>query len=151
MDILLVEDNEIQAWIMKAQLRQLGHTVFHAKTGHEAIKMYQRGYDLVFLDLGLPDMPGCQVAMRLRAQSNSEINIIAVTADDSEARRKAIQAGCNSAYKKPLAIEDLKWLCDNFGKLGANNDKKVNNERGRYTTRSVRATYYNEAQTGSFS
>src|SRR4051812_3492020 len=81
--LLLVEDDEAIAAPMARGLEREGFTVSRAVTGEAALAA--SGYDLVLLDLGMPDMDGFALCHQLRARS--DVPIIVVTARGDEADR----------------------------------------------------------------
>ena len=91
-------------------LRDYGYAVTPAGTAQAAVKLFESGeYDIVLLDLGLPDACGTEVALNIRTQkSGIGVPIIAVTGQlSSEMRSKCSAVGFNSYITKPYALEDL--------------------------------------------
>jgi CheY-like chemotaxis protein len=88
MRILLVEDNEDVAQILKTLLQRWGHVVSHANTGKDAMRVVgEHAPDVVLLDIGLPDMNGYEVAGKLREQTETcNLKLVAMTGyrDDGE-------------------------------------------------------------------
>lgn len=66
--VLLVEDEPLIAMTIVDILEEFGHSVMEAGSGREALTIFERenGVDLLITDLGLPDMPGEQLAQRMR-------------------------------------------------------------------------------------
>lgn len=79
--MLVVEDDELLAYIAKPLFKQAGYQAIVAKTGEEALTFWQPNHDFImaFIDLGLPDMKGSLLAQKFRA-SHPDIPLIAVTA-----------------------------------------------------------------------
>ncbi|MFN6886280.1 response regulator, partial [Proteus mirabilis] len=72
LNILLVEDIELNVIVACSVLEKLGNTVDVAMTGQEALQMFKPGeYDLVLLDIQLPDMTGFDISRKLRQEFDS--------------------------------------------------------------------------------
>ncbi len=115
--ILIVEDNTLAARAVQSNLNHLNSCVSDiAATGMDAIKMVQEhDYDLVLMDIGLPDIEGIEVTRKIRGLSNqcaSQVPIVALTghANDPEKREKALAAGMQDVFSKPLNIPQLETL-----------------------------------------
>lgn len=111
--VLLVEDEPLIQKFTQAMLTEFGCRVTLAETGERALQLAQRPFDLIFLDIGLPDMSGVEVATQLRTtpQANVHTPIIAVTAhvgDDDRAR--CLAAGIDAFLKKPASFQDFRQL-----------------------------------------
>jgi two-component system aerobic respiration control sensor histidine kinase ArcB len=105
--ILLVEDNAIAAKVATLLLTRLGASVKVAYTGKAAIEeATQKNYDLILLDIGLPDMSGIEVAQEIRtfeAGKNRSTPIVALTAHvGKEEEQACLDAGINEVLSKPL-------------------------------------------------
>jgi two-component system, OmpR family, aerobic respiration control sensor histidine kinase ArcB len=112
--ILLVEDTEISAKVVKSLLLSLGcHDVDIAPNGKSALKQVrQHKYTFMILDIGLPDMSGVEVAKSIRTW-NKHLPIVGLTAHiDQEKEQACLQAGMEKVLSKPLnvrtALEILK-------------------------------------------
>ena len=105
--ILLVEDEPAIAEPLEYLLTREGYAVTVAADGRAALDAYARaGADLVLLDLMLPQVPGTEVARRLR--STSDVPIIMLTAKDmAEDQNRCIEAGANDYLSKPLDVDKL--------------------------------------------
>lgn len=107
--ILIVEDEEANQVFLRELIEPTGVQITIAETGNEAIKLWEsrEPYDLILLDIRLPDMLGLNVARKIRKE-NKNIPIIAQTAyamgDDREA---SLKAGCNNYISKPIDINLL--------------------------------------------
>lgn len=107
--ILVVEDETINAEIMNNMLHNLGYQPTLAQTGEEALVMLRNNvFDLVLLDINLPDMSGLDVA-KVARESGLEIPIVAATANAYESDKKASgQAGIRYHLVKPISYQELK-------------------------------------------
>jgi CheY-like chemotaxis protein len=105
-EILVVEDVEDSLEWVSTLLEQAGHHVSRARTGHEAIKLCEaRTFDLVLLDLVLPDLDGIQVA---RAIADRKAPIVAMSAYlDRWTERDYEYAGFRRRLRKPFKVGDL--------------------------------------------
>lgn len=108
--VLLVEDNAIISRISKDLLERLNCKVDIAETGSEALQLAKEWrYDLVLLDIGLPDIDGYTVAEKIRlpkSNINSQAPIIAITAhSEDEERKRCLEVGMNRMITKPLTQE----------------------------------------------
>jgi two-component system, OmpR family, aerobic respiration control sensor histidine kinase ArcB len=101
--VLLVEDNKIIARISKDLLESLNCIVDIAPNGKEAINLIDKFYyDLILMDIGLPDMDGYKVTQHIRT-CNITTPIIAITAhSEDKERKKCLEVGMNEMITKPL-------------------------------------------------
>jgi two-component system aerobic respiration control sensor histidine kinase ArcB len=104
LQILLVEDIELNVMVAKALLEKLGQHVDVAMTGQEAIdKARDKEYDLVLLDIQLPDMTGFDVANVMHEESLVEqTSIVALTANVIKTRQEYLDNGMDDVIAKPV-------------------------------------------------
>lgn len=104
LDILLVEDIELNVMVAKALLEKLGQRVDVAMTGQEAIDMVRaHTYDLILLDIQLPDMNGFDVAKTLHQEDLvMQTSIVALTANVIKKREEYLQNGMDDIIAKPI-------------------------------------------------
>ena len=102
--ILLVEDIELNVMVAKALLEKLGQKVDVAMTGQEAIdKARANQYDLILLDIQLPDMNGFDVASTLHEEDLvMQTPIVALTANVIKKREEYLQNGMDDVIAKPI-------------------------------------------------
>jgi len=109
MNLLLVEDEPRVASFMTKGLRAQGHVVHWCDAGHPALEALGDGrhWDLVLLDLGLPDIDGLDVLQRIR-DSHNAVPVVVVTArhDDAHCNR-ASELGVHRYLTKPFTFTDL--------------------------------------------
>ena len=105
--ILLVEDEEKLARMVELELRYEGYEVSKAGDGRTGLDMALSGaYDLVLLDIMLPQMTGMEVLRRLRRES--PMPVIMLTARDSVIDKvSGLDSGADDYITKPFAIEEL--------------------------------------------
>jgi two-component system aerobic respiration control sensor histidine kinase ArcB len=106
-NILVVEDNIIAQIVTRSILEKFNCTVDIAKDSQSAIDLWKKNhYDLIFMDIGLPDMDGDEVTYHIRNQEvtkGAHVPIIALTAHIGEENKKrCIEAGMNAVLTKPL-------------------------------------------------
>jgi len=104
LNILLVEDIELNVMVAKALLEKLGQHVDVAMTGQEAIdKARETTYDLILLDIQLPDMTGFDVAATLHEEDLvMQTPIVALTANVIKKREEYLQNGMDDVIAKPV-------------------------------------------------
>lgn len=104
LQILLVEDIELNVMVAKALLEKLGQHVDVAMTGNEALaKARDKQYDLILLDIQLPDMNGFEVANTLHEESLVEqTSIVALTANVIKTRQEYLDNGMDDVIAKPV-------------------------------------------------
>ncbi len=105
--ILLVEDEEKLARMVEMELRYEGYAVTKAADGRTGLeKALSGGYDLVLLDIMLPNLSGMEVLRRLRKESTAPV--IMLTARDTVMDKVAgLDSGADDYVTKPFAIEEL--------------------------------------------
>lgn len=106
--ILLAEDSPDNVILMRVYLESEGARIDHAHDGLEAIKMaVEHDYDLVLMDLQMPNLDGLEATRQLRHKNYSK-PILAVTAHAlKEEVIKSLEAGCNDHITKPVKRKDL--------------------------------------------
>lgn len=105
--ILIVEDEEKIARFVTLELEHEGYQVEHAADGRTAVDLaLERDYDLILLDVLLPQLNGMEVLRRVR--KHKDVPVIMVTARDAVMDKVAgLDAGANDYLTKPFAIEEL--------------------------------------------
>jgi PAS domain S-box-containing protein len=117
--VLVVEDNPVNRKLCALQLRRLGCETDFAETGREAVEKAQGShFDVVLMDMHLPDLDGCDATREIRRRETNgvRLNIIALTANAmADDRKKCFDAGMDDFLSKPIQFETLaatlaKWL-----------------------------------------
>jgi CheY-like chemotaxis protein len=113
--VLVIEDNEINLYLLRTILEKLGHQVFEARDGHTGVKLAKMEKpDLILMDIQLPGLDGYEATKEIQAMEElKDIPIIAITSyamvGDKE---KILAAGCTAYIEKPIEpetfIEELK-------------------------------------------
>ncbi len=106
--LLIVEDDLSIGRALHAGLTGSGHEVAWAKAGGEAAKAAQDGeYDLVLLDLGLPDMDGLDLCQRIRAVQPASVVVILTARDEEIDVVLGLEAGADDYLTKPFRLAEL--------------------------------------------
>ncbi|MBE0488922.1 MAG: response regulator [Halomonas sp.] len=109
--LLVVEDNPVNQQVARAMLERLGCSVAIAGSGAAALQLAAAGrFDLIFMDIQMPDMDGLEVTRRLRARDGwaAEVPIVAMTAGGPGGEQaRCLAAGMNGYLTKPLRQELL--------------------------------------------
>ena len=108
MPLLIVEDDRELAHGLSSSLAQSGYATDIAADGHAAIAACQRAdYDLVILDLGLPDLDGIEVLRRLRSAGLAAPVLILTARIDLDDRVSGLDAGGDDYLAKPFQLPEL--------------------------------------------
>jgi two-component system sensor histidine kinase/response regulator len=110
--VLVVEDNAINQRLVVTFLEDAGHTPVLAASGREALTALKReSFDLILMDVQMPDMDGFQTTAAIRAwegSTRSRIPILATTANaHREDRERCLAAGMDGYLAKPIRYEEL--------------------------------------------
>ncbi len=117
--ILLAEDNPMNQKLAHYMLTKAGYQLEVANNGRETVEKYTAAperYNLIFMDVHMPEMDGLEATRVLRNRGYAEIPIIAMTADAmKEDREKCLQVGMNDYMSKPIKREEVftmiqKWV-----------------------------------------
>ncbi len=105
--ILVVEDDVPVRNLMSTTLKTHEYKYLTAPTGREAVMLASsHNPDVVFLDLGLPDMDGVEVIHQIRSWSNMPIIVISARSDDED-KITALDAGADDYLTKPFSVDEL--------------------------------------------
>jgi signal transduction histidine kinase/CheY-like chemotaxis protein len=107
--ILIVEDNKMNQMVIGTMLKSLGYSFDFADDGFAGfIQAKTRRYDVIFMDLIMPEMDGFESARKILEYDNTLL-IVAFTADNMpDSKRKAELSGIKEFLPKPVRIDDLK-------------------------------------------
>lgn len=107
--ILLAEDNEINAEIVKAILQTEGYKFLHVKNGRDAVEVTKRhNFDVILMDCNMPVMGGIEASIMLRKTLETNTPIIALTANAfAEDKEECLAAGMDDFLPKPLDKDTL--------------------------------------------
>ncbi len=114
---LVVDDDEAIALMVKLQLRKLGVSADVAASGAQALDLFKdKNYDIVFLDIQMPEMDGFEATRELRAIEKQvpkgRSTIVAMTASLDEVRARA--SGMDDFLFKPFRLDNLKQIVDKW-------------------------------------
>ena len=105
--VLVVEDDAPVRNLIVTTLKTHDYRYLTAKNGSEAIMMASsHNPDVLFLDLGLPDMDGINVIRQVRSWSTMPIIVISARSDDTD-KIEALDAGADDYLTKPFSVEEL--------------------------------------------
>lgn len=118
--VLLVEDVALAAKMSEIVLSKLGCNITVAMTGMEAVSKFKEDYfDVVFMDLGLPDIDGLTATENIRKfekeNDRKQIPIVALTAHTSNGcRQSTLKAGMNDFLSKPLTENNAREIINRY-------------------------------------
>jgi CheY-like chemotaxis protein len=112
--ILLAEDNAVNQKVALQMLKRLGYNADVAANGLEVLQALERQqYDVVLMDVQMPEMDGIDAAQKIRERWPKGPKIIAITAYALEGdRERCIKAGMDDYIAKPIQIEELRSVLD---------------------------------------
>ena len=139
--VLVVEDDAPVRNLIVTTLRTHEYKYLTAANGAEAVLMASsHNPDVVFLDLGLPDMDGIDVIRQIRSWSNMPIIVISARSDDED-KIEALDAGADDYLTKPFSVEELlARLRVTIRRLALMNSES-NSERSVYTNGKLMIDY----------
>jgi two-component system sensor histidine kinase/response regulator len=121
LNVLVAEDNKINQLLAQSLLKRSGHSATIVTDGLQAVAAVQRGaFDLVLMDVHMPEMDGFEATRRVRALPGDlcRIPIIALTADALEGdRKKCIEAGMDDYLSKPIDFNELRAMLERWGEV----------------------------------
>ena len=119
--VLVVEDNEVNALVVRGMLEQMGVNAELAVDGQKALaRMGQTSYDLVLMDCQMPVLDGWEAtriwrARETRLRQNQRVPIVALTASAAAGEReRCLEAGMDDYLSKPFSREALSALVDRY-------------------------------------
>src|SRR6202030_37778 len=110
--ILVAEDNELSAQVLEQSLVRQGHRVRLASNGREVLALAEEGgFDLLLLDVHMPELDGFQVARAVRERERAaggHLPVVALTARArKEDRERCLAAGMDDFLAKPIQVANL--------------------------------------------
>ena len=118
--ILVAEDNPVNCEVALGLLKKLGAIADVAEDGAAALRALERGpYDLVLMDVQMPNLDGIEATRRVRAQGSAvldhDVPIIALTAHALAGdRERFLAAGMNDSLEKPITLAALRVMLDRW-------------------------------------
>ncbi|MFP1800256.1 aerobic respiration two-component sensor histidine kinase ArcB [Lonsdalea quercina] len=126
--VMLVEDIELNVVVARSVLEKLGSSVEVAMTGQDALAMFDPDeFDLVLLDIQLPDMTGLDVARELRARYGQQTlpPLVALTANVLKDKKDYLDAGMDDVLSKPLAVPALTAIIKQYWDTPENSEPEA--------------------------
>jgi CheY-like chemotaxis protein len=113
--VLVADDSSVNQMLIRALLNKLGLEVAVVDNGQQAVQAVEKkSYDLIFMDMQMPVMDGCEAVRILRSRS-VHTPIIALTANAMpEDRKKCIEAGCSDYLSKPISRPQLLEIVEKY-------------------------------------
>jgi PAS domain S-box-containing protein len=111
--IVVADDNADAAESLRMLLEAIGHEVRVARNGSEAVEITRLfAPDLIFMDVGMPEMDGLEATRRIRSESNGDTPIIVALTGwgQSHDRERTRRAGANRHVVKPMSPEELEQI-----------------------------------------
>ena len=108
-NILVVEDNEKNMYLISFIIGKMGHRVIQAHTGEDGVELAVREKpDLILMDIQLPGIDGLETTKRIREAGICCVPIIAITSFAMAGdRERLLAAGCNGYIEKPIDPETI--------------------------------------------
>lgn len=117
---LVLDDDEGNRQVLDFTLQMNGFSVVQARTGAEAVAAFKPDkYDVVFLDVELPDMNGINIARHIRLIDEKVIIVVSTVDDDSRTVHNALDIGCDIYLVKPFDFQALQTLVKQLKTLPA--------------------------------
>lgn len=114
--ILLVEDDTTLRFLAQRQFERLGVQCDTAANGTEGIEMAKKGYDLIFMDISMPELNGIEATHQIREFEKKKglprTPIIGLTAFSSE--EECRDAGMDDFMQKPMMLDQAKAIIDKY-------------------------------------
>ena len=119
--ILLAEDNPVNQKLASKLLTKAGYHVDIANNGREAVEQFTadpKNYDIIFMDIQMPELNGLDATKMLRDKGFSDVPIVAMTANAMKGdREKCLESGMNDYISKPIKREVVfevlrKWIIE---------------------------------------
>jgi signal transduction histidine kinase/CheY-like chemotaxis protein/HPt (histidine-containing phosphotransfer) domain-containing protein len=133
-NVLIVEDNELNRFLAVTILKKWNANIHIAENGEEAVTAVKnKDIDVVLMDIQMPVMDGVAAAIAIRNDLNSNVPIIALTANALESEKeKCWQAGMNEYITKPYnpqyLLEKIKFLIENAASAEEQNSEHISLE-----------------------
>jgi len=111
--ILVVEDHDINRRVLCQLLDKMGYQADEAADGHEAVAaVMKRTYDVIFMDLRMPNMSGIEATRWIREHYNNDLlRIVALTGDVTEETRvRCLDTGMDHFVAKPIQVKNLEEI-----------------------------------------
>ena len=120
LDILVAEDSDDSYFVLEGYLREENHHLTRATTGALAVELFKNGqYDLVFMDIHMPDMDGYSATRAIRTwetgRARARVPIVVLSSDSPATQlRNGAKVGCSSYLTKPVSKAALSTVLKRF-------------------------------------
>lgn len=116
MKVLIVDDSLINIKVAQKLMEKENCIVDTAMSGKECIEKAQENhYDLIFMDIMMPEMDGVETFQKLKEIKDFNIPVVTLTADVTpDAKEKYLNLGFKYYLSKPINIEELKYILNNY-------------------------------------
>jgi CheY-like chemotaxis protein len=116
LSILVAEDNPINQKLIEHTLTRLGFAAVLKENGKEVVaELGTKEYDIVFMDVQMPEMDGLEATRAIRASNKKQPVIIALTANVMQGdQEECLRAGMNDYLSKPLKLEELIMMLEKW-------------------------------------
>lgn len=126
LQILIAEDNPINVKLLVRVLNKLGYSPTVANNGQEVLLRLHEEFDLILMDIQMPEMDGLEATRLIRQQAIRQPWIIALTADAMlEDRELCLAAGMNDYMSKPPVLSQLTKSLQQVSLMSRNRDVPV--------------------------
>ncbi len=113
--VLLVEDEPIIREVHQNMLNRLNCQVDLAINGAQVLAKVDSGYDVIFMDIGLPDANGIDITATIRQEKSKCVPIIILTShSQKEVEPQCLNAGADAVFSKPINFEKLKQVLQEY-------------------------------------
>ncbi|MFT7158491.1 MAG: CheY-like chemotaxis protein [Parvicella sp.] len=108
--VLWVDDDTMISENASDLVEVIGHKCDHVNSGHDALEYFNKNtYDIIFTDIGMPEMNGWELANAIRNKFGRKIKIVAVTGWDIEVKAKE-EGSIDFVLQKPFTMEELRKI-----------------------------------------
>ena len=127
LNVLIVDDDKQVSLVTKKMVEKLGHVAVVAESGRQAIqKITENNYDLILLDLGLPDGRGILLVPEIRKFAG-DVNIVIMTGNSSWETEKTARENRIMYYLlKPFSFDEMKSIIEHLAMKKARNSNSSN-------------------------
>ena len=113
--VLIIDDNTLLCWALSRRLSLIGIVAVSAPTGEDAlIKIRQDVFDIIFIDINLPDINGLELLDKIKEIAPLSKFIIITSETNEEYRRDAINKGVIDYIEKPFGFSEIKKLINSI-------------------------------------
>jgi len=119
-EILVIDDEPVIGELLRASLEMCGYRITTTTSSRQGLELVAaRRFDLIFLDLVMPELDGSEVFRRIREMDRDTTVAIVTAYSDSELMKKAMEYGPFLVIKKPFAIVEVIEAVRSFTRNGA--------------------------------